>query len=866
LLLNEWIRHSKWPTAWVSLDEGDNDPVRFWTHFIAALQAARAGMTRDTLVALQPPGLPPGEPFLTVLINETAKVACAVVLDDYHLIHSQPIHDALTFLLDRLPPRMRLVIASREEPPLPLARLRARGELVELRAADLSFTLDEAATLLNRLMGLGLPDDDVAALEARTEGWVAGLQMAALSLQGRQDSHRLITGLSGGHRFIFDYLMGEVFSRQPEKVRSFLLQTAILDSLTGSLCDSVTNRCDSQAILERLEAANLFIVPLDEERHWYRYHHLFAGLLRRRLQKESPDVVPVLHRQASEWYEREGLLSEAFRHALAGQDIPHATRLAEENSPRALERGELTTALGWIETLPDEVVRSRPVLLCVYGWGLYLTGQIQAAETHLQHAERVLMQRAASPLAADEQDGLAAALGDIALLRLFLTRYFQGPRSTVDSARKALESVPEQRYGICGLIYLVLGLALAESGSLTEAIQAHAEALRLLQKSGRITSGGMTAVSQLARLYLLQGQLHRAAAVCQQALQSAETLAGSSMWRVPASGLVFLGMGAVLYEWNELDTAARHIEEGIVLGEQGGYLEIMKNGYLMLACVKQARGDAQGALDAMLKAEQALQKVSAPRGLAEVAAHRVRLSLAQGNLEAAKRWAQETQLDEPIMPVDLREYQGITLARVLVAQGRVCPKGPYLVEATRLLSSLLESALAGGRMGRGIEILLLQALALDAQGQHKEALAALARALSLAMPEGYVRLFADEGEPVRALLQQLAPRDTALGPIVGKLLAVLRMEQSQLKGKGVPATPAASRRTTAKPSPLVEPLTERELEVLRLVAAGLSTRRIAEELYLSVNTVKTHVKSLYSKLNVHSRAQAIKCARELGLL
>ena len=833
-LLSEWVAGCERSVAWLSLDEGDNDPVRFLAYLIAALQTVEASVGERTLGVLQSPQPPPIEAVLTALINEIAAAAVplVLVLDDYHVVEEQVIHNALTFLLEHVPPQMHLAIATRADPSLPLARLRGRGQLTELRAADLRFTTEEAAAFLNQVMGLGLCDDDVGALEARAEGWIAGLQMAALSMQGQEDRPAFIAAFTGSHRYVMDYLVEEVFNRRPPHIQEFLLRTSVLDRLSGPLCDALTGQANGQAMLEKLERLNLFTVPLDHHRRWYRYHHLFADLLRDRLRQTQPERVSELHRRASEWYEREGLAVEAFQHALAAGDLERAVRLVEENARNMVQRGKLATLLKWLKALPDEVVRSRPRLCVAYGWALLFTGQAGAVEPRLQDAETALAQRVALRLADSDEQEIAALLGEVALLRLLFARYQEDLPRAIELSQQALEQVGQDDFFARGLVHLNLGVALRRSGDMTGAVQACTEAVRYCRAAGN-TMAATIATYNLSRLYGLQGQLRRAAEVCQQVLQSAEK------WTGPGLGMLYLGMADVLYEWNKLAAAEQHVREGLALGEPGGYLSLLTNGYILLARVRQACGDAQGARDAIRRLGQAVeQRDLLQTFVEEVAAYRAWSWLMEGDLGAAARWAQtiEPSLDDRLDT--LREFQWITLVRVLLAQGRPDDARP-------LLEHLLHTAEAEGRMGKAIEILALQALARQACGDAAGALAALQRALVLGEPEGYVRSFVDESTPMATLLRRALSRGMA-PHYVRRLLAAF-------------AEPTVEQ-------PLIEPLTRRELEVLRLIAAGLRNQEIADQLVISLATVKRHITNIYGKLGVSHRTQAVARAQELDLV
>jgi LuxR family maltose regulon positive regulatory protein len=822
------------------------------TYFVAALQTIEVDIGEGVLSAFQAPKPPPIESVLTGLLNEIAAVQeqFALVLDDYHVIEAQTIHDALTFLLDHLPPQMHLVIATRVDPPLPIARLRGRGQLTELRATDLRFTLDEVAEFLNQVMGLELSAEDVAALASRTEGWIAGLQMAAVSMQGREDIAGFIRAFAGSSRYILDYLVEEVLQRQTDSVQAFLLQTAILDRLTGRLCDALTGQDDGQATLDRMERSNLFIVPLGEERRWYRYHHLFAELLRQRLHEAYLDQVPILHRRASEWYEQNGLAAPAIDHALSAGDLERAARLIEQAAEPTLMRSEFATFLSWVEALSDDVIRARPLLCIYHAWALVLSGHpLDAAESRLQGA-----------IEADTENSVA---GEVAAFRAWTAALGGDTRHSTELSQRALELLPAESLFLRSIVAGSLGLVYMWSGDVVAAFQTFEEAARIGQKAGNLMITAI-ALRRLAQLRVMQGRLSEAKAFCEQALEL--TVDGRGR-RLPIAGLVLIVLGELLREWNDLEAAARHLIEGIELIKQWGEIGAF-DGYVALAHVRQAQGDVDGAREAIHVAQQlAIQFDASEVDDVFVALHQARLWVAQGNLEAAIHWAESRELVLSVCPEgSRREVEGLdrdveseegsrysplvralensTLARVCIAQDR--PD-----EALEVLESLLQTAETAGWMGYVIEVLALQALALQGQGDILSAVTALERALSLAEPEGYVRIFVDEGEPMAELLRHAASRGIA-PTYVAKLLAAFEVE-------GLAVSPSNLQ-------PLIEPLSERELEVLRLLTTHLSSTEIADELVISVNTVRSHIKSIYSKLNVHSRMDAVQRAKELELL
>lgn len=856
--------------AWLSLDRDDNDPVRFLTYVIAALQTVHPDFGETTLAILHAAQSFPLEATLTTLLNELAVLPgeFVLVLDDYHVLETETIHRMLTFLLDHLPPQLHLMILSRTTPPLPLGHLRARGQLLELHAADLRFTSAEAAEFLNQVMGLNLSKADVETLETRTEGWIAGLQLAALSMQGRdaQDIRSFLAAFSGNHPYILDYLAEEVLRRQPEPIQAFLLQTSILDRLCGPLCDAVLsdfglpildfgleannaieNRKypkgtlskieNSQGVLEYLEQTNLFIVPLDEERRWYRYHHLFADLLRNFLQKKvgTPGVAS-LHRRVAEWFEPQGFVAEAMSHALAAADVERAARLVVQNAQTLLSRSEMTTLLSWLDALPEELVRSQPQLFLFQAWALTLTGQLDAVETYLQEGER--------------QPGEVAAIrASVAYLRRDMPQ-------AIALFRQALESLPEENSFLRGAVALSLGIAYSWTGQVTQAGQALSQASAISQGSGN-WHVALTALWNLAQLQIEQGRLRRAVELCRQALELAQQSQQENQSLLPATGGACVSLGALLYEQNDLEGAAAQLEAGIKLGEQGADLAILALGYLGQARLRRAQADLKGALGLANQAEQLARRYNSLYWAAQAAAYQARLWLAEGQLEEVVQWAQEYQLSAPNEVSYLDEVEYLILARLLFAQSK-------WAEATALLERLRQAAKTGERVGRVLEVLILEALAYHAQNDTSQALACLEQALTLAEPEGYVRLFLDEGRPIITLLAAARDRLPASHQTyVDSLLAAHRREQEEI------LHPSSLRLRSGQAlslHPLIEPLSERELEILRLIAAGMSNGEIAEKLVVTVGTVKWHLNNMYGKLDARSRTQAVARARELRLL
>jgi len=863
-LLSEWrMLHlgGEYPLTWVSLEEADNDPTRFLSYLIAALQVIEAGTGEAVLNSLRSPQPPPIESVLTALVNEIATIPkdFALVLDDYHVIANVAVHDTISFLVDHLPPNAHLVIATRIDPPLPLARLRARGQMIEIRADDLRFTPQETSAFLWGAMGLDLPEESVKALEERTEGWIAGLQLAALSMRGREDVSGFIAALRGSSRYVLDYLAEEVLRRQPEDVGAFLLQTSILDRLSGPLCDAVTDRADGQEMLERLERANLFTIPMDEERRWYRYHHLFSEFLREHLHRTQLDQEPRLHRKASAWYEHNGLVHEAVDHALAAADLDTGARLIEENFRDMLAHGEATLLLNWLEALPEELLRSRPRLCIPCAWARLLTGQLEGAELYVQDLERMVDVDADFPPDRNEvpssNEVVAAVSGEASAIRAFIVRNRGDVSRSLELSRRALGLLREDNFTLRGIVALNLGGAYSMSGDLAAAEAALTEAITASRRANN-AFGVLLAMRELAELQVMGGRLHRAADLYRQSLRLTERRP------FPAASLAHVGMGELLYEWNDLDGAMHHLTEGVELGERSGSTNIIFPSHALLARVKWAQGDLDGAVRIIQEDEHYVHSLNlSSRNLNRIVAYGARLRLAQGDAAAAARLLGQRSIgvDDHVDHLSVFEY--LVLARVLIAQNENDA-------GLDLLERLLGVAEATRSMGSAIEILAVLALAVGAQGDEAQALATLERALSLAEPEGYVRTFVDEGTPMAALLQKslrarrrqrLIGSQDASPEYVGALLMAFRRSSGS-------RTLSTETELLHAVQPLPDPLSERELEVLRLVAAGNSNREISAQLFVTVDTVKKHLTHIFAKLGVSSRTQALARARELGLI
>ena len=841
--------------AWLSLDRGDNDPASFWAYVVAALRTVAAGVGEGALALLRAPRRPAIETVLTVLLNDLGAVPgdVVLVLDDYHVIEAPEVQDGMVFWLEHLPLGVHVVIASRADPVLPLARLRARGELAEIRAAELRFTAAEAAAYLTGVMGLPLTARDVAVLAARTEGWVAALQLAALSMQGREDVAGFIAGFAGDDRYVVDYLAEEVLARQPGRVQDFLLRTCVLGRLSGPLCDAVTGQGGGKAMLEALERGNLFLVPLDDRRRWYRYHHLFADVLQARLLDEQPGQVPGLHRRASVWYEHHGELPGAIGHALAAADFERAAGLVELAIPALRQARQETTVRGWLEALPDDVIRARPVLSATFAGALLMSGELEGIEERLQDAARWL-----EPMTGDREEPQVPPAemvvtdseeyrrlpGTIEMYRAGLALARSDLPGTVRHAQRALELAPDDDHLCRASAAALLGLVYWGSGDLEAGHRAYSTCVAGLRRAGFIADILGCSIA-LADIRITQGRLSEALRTYEQALQLGPEQGGSVL---RGTADMFVGMSEIARERDDLPTAIQLLLRSQELGEHTGLPQNRYRWRVAMARLRETEGNLPGALDLLNEAERCYVADFFPN-VRPVPALKARVWVRQGRFGEALGWAREQGLSVDDGLSYLREFEHITLARLFLARHEDERAERSVDEAARLLERLLPAAEEGGRTGRVIEVLVLRARAYHAQGDMPAALACLERAVALAEPEGYVRVFADEGPAMAALLRVAAKQGTRRG-YVSRLLAAVSGT-----GHGNPREQA-----------LIEPLSGRELDVLRLLGTELDGPAIARELMVSLNTMRTHTKNIYAKLAVTSRRAAVRRAAELDLL
>ena len=881
-LLTEWLarldaRGAQTRVAWVSLDPGDNDLARLLVHVGAALRGA--GLDLDDTF----PDRTPAD-ALHALVNAVARAAegesrgarprtperpqWILVLDDYHVVESPEVHESVTFLLDHLPDRLHLLVATRSDPPLALARLRTRGQLTEVRAADLRFTPTEAREFLNTVMGLELEAVHAAALEERTEGWAAGLQLAGLSLRGvpRDEVGDFIGAFTGSHRFVVDYLLDEVLARQPAEVREFLLRTAILDRLTGALCDAVTGRSTGARMLEDLERSNLFLVPLDSRRSWYRYHHLFADVLRARLLTEESDEVPSLHLRASRWYAAHEHVTDAVRHALCAEDFAGAARLMEEALPVLRRTRQDRLLLSWMHSLPEPVLQRSPVLSIASAWSLLMDGELDRMERRLDDAEAALAAASDDPdLAArwaDTED-LRSAPATIPVYRASLAQARGDVAGTVRHARRALDLAGPADHFVRGAAGGFLGLAAFAAGDVHEGLSTFTEAVRSLHTAGNLVDE-LDSTVVLADMWVAAGRPGRARRLYDDALRGVVE-AGEPYPRATAD--LHVGLAELDCELGAPASAEEHLETARVLGGRASITENRHRWFVAAARVRRAAGDLESARELLDRAITLYRPGFYP-DLRPIAAMRARLQVTGGDLAPAAEWVQERGLGVNDDVDYLREYEHLTLVRLVLAQHRSDPAegSPAPVaaipEVVELLERMHAHAAAVGRHGSVLEILVLRALAHHARGEVGAALTALGQAvLDVPEPEGYVRIFLDEGPAMLDLLRVAATgnRVTEVSGQGGRS-AALGDRARQLLRAAVPDG------TDGPPQSLADPLTPREVEVLRLLATDLTGPEIARQLFVSLNTFRTHSKRIFTKLDVTTRAAAVRRGEGLGLL
>jgi LuxR family maltose regulon positive regulatory protein len=841
-LLVDWVHAQKIPVAWFSVDKGDNEPQHFFTYVILGLQTLKTAIGNAALMMLQSPQPPPMESILISLINDVIRIPTdfALVLDDYHLVDAWPIHDLIAFLLENLPEQMHMIIATRSDPPLPLARIRSQNHLTELRAADLSFRVDETARLFDQSLNVQLSGPDIQLLETRTEGWAAGLQLAALSLQGHKNPSDFIKGFKGDNRYIADYLTEEVLSRQSENLRDFLLQTSILERLSGPFCDAVTQQDNSGQVLDNLEKANLFVIPLDDERCWYRYHHLFADLLAQRLRSQQAQRVPELHRRASQWLAQNGFKNEAVDHAFLAQDYESAAQLIGEIAEMDWDRARESQLLRWFKQLPDEQINMHPKLCIFYARELFKSGYMDDAEKRLQAAEQMLE---SATFKDSDRKGL---LGRIAVIRAYMLTRTGDLSGAISFSKQALKMLPSKDLNWRSVAATTLGMSNV-TGKLVEQQQAFVEAMNVSKAAGNIYYH-IFAGSCLGSIMFRRGRLKEAEDLNRQLLSLAIE---NGIEQTGIAGSLYGSLGSILCEWNNFDEGMRLINKGIELSEQGRDPVILASCQISLLRAFMYRKDIAGAIKLMDDITKRSGNFALPPWItAPIDAFKVFFWLATGDLNAAVNWAQEHGLSIDDKISNLYQLEYLSLAHILIAQNR-------LDDADHLVQRLIETAKTGDHVYMMIETRLCRLTIFLLKAESALAMAELQSALALAEPGGLIMIFVSKGKPVADLLE--------------KIVAVKKRDHDPRRAGfslsyAKKILTAFKTATPPKTGDLLDPISERELEVLHLIAAGLSNREIADKLFISLNTVKTHTKNINSKLDVNSRIKAVARAKELKLI
>ena len=876
-LVSDWLAQGQQGAGWLALDEDDNDIVRFLAYVVAALRnVGDQGAGEGTLALLQSPQLVPLRSILGTLAQELSSrnVRRVLVLDDYHVITAGAIHEAVAFLLEHVP-EVHWTIITRADPPLPLARLRARRQLLEIRAADLRFTLDETTELLGRVMQLALSVDSIQELDRRTEGWVTGLHLAGLALQGSRDRAAFVHEFSGSHRYVVDYLVDEVLNRLPQNVQAFLLETSILDRFCAGLCAAVVDggagagsgapegsgisTAVAQEMLETIENANLFLIALDDVRCWYRYHHLFGDLLRQRLRHQREPNEAVLHQRVAHWFAGQGLVEEAVRHAVAAEDFVFAADLLEQRSEALWTQGGFAVLQHWLSVLPDAVKQDRPRLLLAHAWAEFLTdSSLALVDARLQDAElaiqRVERDRPSSV------ENIAELKGVVAAIRAAQQSKEEAAAPTIAYSHRALALLPRHSERWRSVALLCLGFAYEMDGAVPPAIVTLEEAIQLCRRIGNDYSATVGSMA-LARTQMAHGQLRAAEAIYSSTLMQAQQ---RGMGKLPITAQAHVNLGRIYYEWNRLEAAAEQLWRGVerMHGQGGSWLQFEV--FLLLARLEQARGRPADALALLQRAEQAASAIPFGWTRAATAAALVRACLALGATEGASAWLAEVRPAVGDHLNRVREAEHLIAVRVLLALGRTD-------EAFTLAAYAAETAEEAERWKTVVEAKILAARTLAAQGKAVEACKWLESALLLAAPEGYVRTFVDEGQPIYELLMHSRGRNAGvlLQEYCAQLVAAFGAdgaEFAQQMLQQAPATKASLARRPAQVTGFVEPLSAREVELLQLVGAGYSNQEIADQLVITVGTVKSHLNHIFAKLGVEGRVRAVNRARELALI
>jgi len=860
-LISEWVDRNGLFTAWLSLDDGDNDPHRFLAYLIMALKNIQSDIGEEILDVLQSPKVPPVDELLAYLVNDLSGVSVpfVLVLDDYHLITEAEVHQVVTFLLENQPPQLHLVISGRADPPWPMARLRAQGEINELRTSDLRFTPEETIEFVHKVMGLELSVEEIRELDRRTEGWVAGIQMAALSMRGREDKQGFIRAFAGSHRYILDYLLEEVLDQQSPEVQNFLLKTSILERLTAPLCESVSGVEDAQSVLEWLERDNLFLNSLDDERRWFRYHQLFADLLRSRLDGTYPDLVPELHIQASQWFENNDLIGEAVRHAYLAADEERVIRIIENNALEMNYHGELNTLFSWLDDLPVDKVRSRPWLSVARAWAAVHAGELEDVDRFLQDVNFVLQAKEPSI----DQDERRHITGHVSAI-LAYNAWFDGdiPKSK-ELSQQALERLPETDYMARAWALLVHGAMLRSLGEYEASERVLVEAVSLSKTAGDIQFT-VEAMWELAVLQSRQGRLHDVLNNCQEALRLADEHVRLGGQRLLVTGYTYARMGFIYYEWNVLDSALNYAQEAVILCRRWGMADAMIQSNQILARILRAKGEYSQSKKVIQETKQIASQIS-EWYTSMASASEAAYYLSIGDIRLALDWVEECgfNTNDAVEFHKIDSY--ILYAKILVFQ-RLLNSQEVMDETLNLLRRLLDRAEESKAVRDNIEILIIQAISLQANGDDERALESLERAFFMSKPEKFVRIYIELGPPVERLLLMADARGMYID-YVKDLLDAIAQEKGKKNILEYPLEPVLiTKAVTGFPSFPVDPLTDREMQILRLLAGTISIPDIADQKVIATSTVRSHIKSIYSKLDVHSRYEAVNKAKELDLI
>ena len=829
LVLN-WIHRREACSAWLSLDAEDNDPVRFWVYVVAALQQLVPQLGKQTLELIQASTPHHMQSVVASLVNELSMTegAIVLVLDDYHLIQNPAIHDTLAFLIDHLPTHFHLTITTRTEPPLPLARFRARGQMLELGSDDLRFSQEETLRFFSEVMGLSLQEEAIAALARKTEGWVAGLQLAGLSLQNQADQADFVTSFTGDDRYIVDYLAEEVLKQQSETTQDFLLKTSILERMTGSLCDAITGREDGQEMLDLLERSNLFVIPLDNRRQWYRYHHLFADFLRQQLGRENANRIAAYHGHASQWHEDHDLASEAIHHALAAEDITRAALLIEKHAYTTRMRGEVSTVLAWLRALPETFVLRQPRLCLEYAWCLILTGQPDNAVPYIQAIETTLdfKIKTASRSTQNDNKQTRPVIGEAMAVWAKVACDTGRPADAIDLFQQARTYLPPDNYDLQTIISLHLGTAYLTVGNIEAAWQAYSDAVELSQASGNFNAD-ITALSRLGDLHLLQGQLNQADRHFRRALQLATR---DGRQPTPIATHAYTGIAQILAERNQLEEAIEHYGTSIRLAEQGGGQRALAMGLLALALAYARSGDGHQAQVVVERVQEMTFDSTQPclNGILTIVQAQIAFIL--NDFDQTKFWLERYRSEC---------YTGLDRSH-LTLKAHILLKQGMTEEAAILLEQLTAKTDIISIMGNDLEIAILRSLILEKLGELSESEQVLSPTIQLGQAEGYIRTFTDVTD-ILPIMRRLLAKGIATAYIT-ELLELMEADRHD------------------------NLLTEREMEVLNLIAAGGANKEIAQELVIAVSTVKRHIHHIYEKLDARSRTQALARAREMNLL